>query len=501
MNRNRKKKSMTVCMVLLMLFAATRIAACGTEKEYLETREERLEIRESGNLYLYLGEVTESLSPLCGNSIAGENLWSLCFSNLYRDSKEVFSEKMLSQFQKSDSAFHYLKEENQEENKTYLTVSINPALRTSFGTALTAEDIMFNYYLRTDPSICIAGLEQGAVTSFAGLIDGGETYYYGTGQVQERKNEIMTVLKNPDKTLIGVIRDRIVLPELYREYEWIEGLFEEDSDKNLTGGYQSAAEMFVHFYAYRTQYSGKGKTKEIIISEIAGQYGGNYHALERVTGRSYENLAEKLALYEVLKKQGKDVVKEIGGIKKLSEKTVQITFLGIRIAEEKMLNIWILPFQTYKNDTEHGDVMFQKGDAAEAYEKTKKILVGSGSYYCTDFGTNRLCLRSSRHYFEGEGKIEKLYVLRNQRFTVQELFKKLLDRELDFAVTQTDAHLEEMLQNRETGAIYKLNLYPVGEENWGIMYRTDYLNRTTFPKNVENLSEMFRKIYQIKVNR
>ncbi|MBR1741469.1 MAG: hypothetical protein IJ733_06275, partial [Lachnospiraceae bacterium] len=399
-------ESVSAGILILLVVTIIQMSACGKKEKMLETEAENSQIRISKDVWMYAGEISEGASPLEVGEGAEKNIWGLCFSNVFLDTEEEKNTKG----RKREKAFFYNVQKKEEEKKTYLTIGLRAPLRTVSGGELTADDLLFNYYFRCDPSA-------DSETAFAFGIEGGKEYYYGTKKIKAQKKRVKALLKKPGGKLKKRIQSEIILPELYEEYEWVEQLFSESEYQEERGGYSGPEEFFAHFYAYQTSYRPKEKSKEEILSDIAEQYGANYQALEKVTGKSYEAKAEGCALAELFSKKKEDHVKKIKGIRKLDAHTIQVVLLGTDLDVKTYLDFWILPLEPYGMESgfwEKENEVFGKGGAAYVYEKAKREYRGSGSYYCFSFGKETICFYKNPYDIKARNGIEKIYMRCNQ---------------------------------------------------------------------------------------
>lgn len=483
-------------LLLVLIVTIIQMAACSKQDKIMETEAERSEVRFLKDIWFYAGEIGTEVSPLRDSGME-ENIWGLCFSHLYLDAAEVGRENLVRNFGKDGEAFRFYKKVVEEEKKTYLTIGINPALETSSGIQVTADDLLFNYYFRCDPSA-------DTVEDIWSGIEGGTEYYYGTDQIAVRQKEMKKRIEKPDSTIQKEIKANIIQPELEKEYAWAEELYAKEEYKELTKDYPDAATLFAHYYAYQTNYHPAGKTKEEILKDIAGQYGANYHALEKVTGKSYQTLVEKYVLSELLKEEKKDLVTEITGLKKLDEHTVQVILKGTDPDIRKYMDFWILPVKDYGIGIEYqkqDGFVWKKGGAFSVYETAKKYYKGSGAFYCYSPNEAALCFYKNSHYYKKNSDIGKIYMSFNRAYTADEIVEKMLMKKMDLAVLPVDENTEKLIKDRGTGAAYKLALLPLSEETeYGILYRTDYINATTFPEKPVNLNQIFREMGKLKVN-
>lgn len=466
----------SVGVLLLFIVLVIQVSSCERREKVRELETENHQVRVSRDLWIYAGEIGKDASPLETGTESEENFWGFFFSNIFLDAETQDHSDFIYQTQT-------------QERNTCLTITINPPVRTSSGNEVTADDLLFNYYLRCDPSFMEGD-------SFASGIDGGKEYYYGTEQMKKRKKKIKESLKKPVPKLQEMIRSHIIIPELEREYRWVEELFKEKEYEDMRKGHQSVEEFFSYFYACQISYDPSEKTKEELVSEIAGQYGSDYHALEKVTGKSYQAKAEACVLSWLLGQKNMDEVKKIRGLRKLNEHTIQITLLGTSPKLQKYLDFWLLPLKEY------GTARWKKkGEAFQVCEHAKETYLGSGSFSCTSLESDIIHLQKNQYKTRITKEPANIYLYRGSSFSIQEIVKRMLDGKLDMAVFLYSSEAETLIKEKKTGAIEKLAYFFTGEEtDLGILYSADYINATTFPTKRSSIRQVIYEMGKLEVN-
>ena len=481
----------SAALLLLLLATVIQLSACEKREHLLEVGAEKSGIRPSQELWVYAGDISSGASPLNNRSEACENIWSLCFSNIFLEAGEVSS---VQTEHRENALFYYVEK---KEKKTVITIGVHDSLKTAYGKAVTADDLLFNYYFRCDPSA-----EESA--SFSEGIEGGKEYYYGTKEIKKRKKKLQRLLEKPAKALKKLLLSELIIPELTLEYEWVEQIFSKEEYQEMRKGYQSAAEFFSHFYAYRTTEQPEEKSKETMISGIAGQYGADYHALEKVTGKNYQEQAERCALIFLLKNKKADTVKNISGIKKINEHMIQLSLPGAGGDLQKYLDFWLLPLENYGMSGgcwEKKNSVWKKGGAGAVYEQAEEKYTGSGSYYCGSMGEEKITFYKNRYAPGLKKEIGKINLICNHACTDREIVEKMLKETLDLAVFSYSEETERLIKEKKTSAIEKLAVFfPEEETDAGILYRTDYINATTFPKNCRSLRMAFYQMGSLEIN-
>ncbi|MBR1744250.1 MAG: hypothetical protein IJ733_20795, partial [Lachnospiraceae bacterium] len=72
---------------------------------------------------------------------------------------------------------------------------------------------------------------------------------------------------------------------------------------------------------------------------------------------------------------------------------------------------------------------------------------------------------------------------------------------MDFAIYPVDAEAEKLRRDKGTGAISKLACLNTKEDaDICILYRTDYINATTFPVERNSIRQIFYEMGGLEVN-
>lgn len=490
-----------VACFFLMLFLGIMGKAIGKERQAERTSA----VSDTGKrgLRVYPGRLEEELSPLCQETQAEANVMKLCFSNLLeRDEQGRQCNPPVSQKWKKDddTTAHISAVYDEKKQITQITVQLNPNLKTKKGKVLSADDLLFNYYLRCDASV-------GGKSFFDGVqILGQKEYTYGTKEIKKRKEELHRLLQAPPKSLQEKLREQIVRKALQKEWNWAESLYQDETYDFISSRYQEPKDLFAYYYAYSTKYSSKGKSAEQVFKEIAEQYQWHTERLEKVTNQSYADQKERLALSQLLSQKGKDKVKEIEGIQKKDRNTISISVKGKSTSIEKVCDIYLLPLSEYGEKRlfdGHGSFGFQKGRADEVLEKAKKRLCGSGAYTEKSRDATELILERNPYYSGGRKAVSRLVVLREGRMDSKEIIRRMLKKKVDIAIMPDSSELKQLLKSRATHASYQIRkkeIRTTQQENC-LLYRTDYVNAPSIPENLTESYSIFDAISQLKVNK
>ncbi|HBA69040.1 MAG TPA: hypothetical protein DDY31_13925 [Lachnospiraceae bacterium] len=460
------------------------------------------ETREKGTLWMDAGSVSESFSPLQYQSQGEKNVLAMCFMNLIsRDARGKRINKEVAQKwkEKDTEAVHISVIYDEKKKFSTVTIQINPKLKTASGTALNADDLLFNFYLRCD----MAGVEN---EPFGGVhIVGQEEYLYGSKNLEKRKKEIQDSLKKPSKELQKQLQENIVKKELSGELEWVRSLFQDDAYEEVIAEYGEPKDLFAYYYAYQTKYSAKGKTEQQVFDDVVSQYGWHYDWLAKVTNKDYMKQAQELARSVLLKQNGKDTVKQIAGIQKKDAQTVVIQAEGEEDCVDKLCDFWLLPMEEYGNrelfDGEQS-FGFQKGDTAQILEQSSKQYCGTGAFYTKKINAEQILLERNKNYAGGKAKLKKIVVLRKNYEEEKDIVEDLLCQNVDIVITTDTVELNQLIQSRATHASYLIRKKVIETEQAEncLLYRTSYVNAPSIPQKLTEYQSIFEVIHTLKVN-
>ncbi|MBE5901810.1 MAG: ABC transporter substrate-binding protein [Lachnospiraceae bacterium] len=308
---------------------------------------------------------------------------------------------------------------------TTYTVKLREDLKFSDGTPVTADDVIFSYYVHLDPSYTgtrllnsfhIVGLENYRMNSTAA--EGIEIEPYA---VKER-------LANPSKGLKSGIRT-FIREILEEEYSWCKETYKEKR-------YESAQEMFLEYYSLKKNVK---TTEDSVVEDVAEQYDVDYHSLaihyngsESYFDEQIEKIAYEELYAEEVKKTDGQRVDHIEGIVKKDDYTVQIQTKGFEAsAIYSILGIPVLPLHYYGDVEQYNYEKhcfgFRRGKLRKVVEKERKPM-GAGPYIFKEFKDGQVTMEANPYYYLGEPKIKKLVV---SQASEQDMITMLKDGKMD----------------------------------------------------------------------
>lgn len=431
-------------------------------------RENRAEI------WVQPGKLSEEISPLNALTDGDINLMTLCF-----ETPKVEIQKQ------TDSVIQVL-----------LSVQGNGI--TNSGEKITADDLLFNLYLRFDPSMG----EQHNLDTLE--IQGEKEYFYGTNDVIYAESELKKQCMKPTKELLLLYQEKVVRPALKKELAWVKTIFGNPQYAGVTKNYQEPKDMFAHYFSYQTEYDAAKRTEEQVLEDIISQYGGNLSGLSKVTGKDYTKIQRAYTLASWCN-AGKSVVNHITGIKKVDEKSVLLQVVSGKDSIEELKNMWILPVSQYGRKEKFDGVQsfgFEKGNTEKIIQKTSSKLMGSGYFYVREMDEKYIYLKRNSYALKGKNYVKSIKILREEFDVQKDMVHALDEHQLDLAITKDSTALNKKLSQKEGGTAYyvRKKRFRKGVESTCFIYRTSYLNTTTFPKQMNTSRDFFKNFGKIKVN-
>lgn len=298
------------------------------------------------------------------------------------------------------------------KKQTTYTIVLRDDIACSDGTLLTADDLIFTYYVLCDSSY--HGYSRVSSVPIVGL----EAYQCGTNQISKFKKDVQSELDKPSDKTKKLFEKQIIQKQLKQQYKWVASLYDDDNYAAYTGRYTDPKELFAYFFNLTDGYNAAGaKSKNELINDIAAQYDGDYKKLGASCGLDFTEEATAIVkgvIMDSLKK--KDQVSSISGIQKIDNRTVSVTVKG---KSEKDLydlcNIYIAPLAQYGDvnlyDYEMMSYGFTKNDVSSVLEKDIPP-AGGGAYALSESDDTTYTLKANSDYYKGAPKSTGLKLLR-----------------------------------------------------------------------------------------
>ena len=243
---------------------------------------------------------------------------------------------------------------DKESNATTYTVKVKDGAAFSDGTPVTADDIIFTYYVLCDPSY------DGPSKVQYQNIFGVRAYQLNNTAapgIEVTDSDVNKALGDPSEGLRQAIIDAIIRPTLEEERAWCE----ENWERYVDRGYgNSAEELFVTLYTtvMSPNYKAGDKSFDQIMEDTVELFGMNYKTLAKNYKNDIDYFNEKVKtitrnyLYEsLLEKAGGEEMPRITGISKVDAGTVTIKILGkSSTAIRTIFGVPILSLHYYGNE-------------------------------------------------------------------------------------------------------------------------------------------------------
>lgn len=327
---------------------------------------------------------------------------------------------------------------DKSKKQTTYTIVLRDDIACSDGTVLNADDLIFTYYVLCDSSY------QGDSKVSSVPVVGLEAYQCGTNQIKKFKKAVQEELDKPSDKTKKLFEKQIILKQLKQQYKWVTSLYDDDNYAAYTSRYKDPKELFAYFFNLTDGYNAAAaENKNILISDIAAQYDGNYKKLGDSCGLDFTKEATAIAQSVVMDSQPKNQqVSSISGIKKIDDRTVSVTVKGK--SEKDLYNlcdIYIAPLAQYGDrnlyDYEKKSYGFTKDDVSSVLEKDI-LPAGGGAYALSESDDTTYTLKANNNYYKGSPKSTNLKLL---RLDLADMTQVISSGAADFAICDFDKNL------------------------------------------------------------
>ncbi len=299
---------------------------------------------------------------------------------------------------------------------TTFTIRLRDGMTFSDGTAVTADDLIFTYYIACDREYT------GSYTVSDVDILGLRNYRYNSVVVDSydvSDTEIERELAYPSEELREKIESKVIRPILAGELNWIR-----DNLRDLSALYATDDALRILAYMYNTVdgYATDGKSEQDVLADLSAQYGINYRALSvNYTGGDdslfdlqVRSLAYDTILDRKLSSEGSEVP-AIEGIRKMDEMTVEIRVNGQATgAIYDLCDLYIAPLHHYGDRELYSYDENRFGftrNAPEPIRSPNNTPLGGGAYVYYDCEDSTVTLHANPRYAFGAPKTETLKLL------------------------------------------------------------------------------------------
>jgi peptide/nickel transport system substrate-binding protein len=285
---------------------------------------------------------------------------------------------------------------------TVYTMTIRDDVKFSNGEKMTADDIIFNYYVLCDPTYT------GSSTVYSSPILGMKNYRYNNSLAEVTTAD--AELANPSAATKAEFAKQLVAPLLTSELDWVKGLYKDGTIKNYgidTAKMPAPKDGFYAFYGTVKGYDSTKKTEATVLKDVIAEYGSDYKKLAAAYGDStyFDTKAQDIALKQVLSKSNGDKVPNITGIKKISQTVVEVTTKGFDAsAIYSICGIQVAPLSYYGDKTlydyNNNKFGFTRGDLSKIQSKTTMPL-GAGAYKFVKYENKVVYFEANDDFYKG----------------------------------------------------------------------------------------------------
>lgn len=309
----------------------------------------------------------------------------------------------------ADIAVNY----DEEADITTYDIKIRDDVKFSDGHVMDADDIIFTYYVLSDPSY------DGSSTLYSQPIIGMQNYRANSSAAETiTDEEVNALIENPSDSLNQAIIDEIIRPVLESEFDWVGSLYGDERYASYTEAHPEQKDLFASFYSLDENYDSYAVNDEKqVLEDIIAQYGSDYKALGAGYAADetyYVNDVKTIARSIITEEKkaagiGEDVY-NIEGIKKISDTEVQVITKGYdATAIYQIGGAQVAPLHYYGDesqyDYENNKFGFPRGDLSIVKSKTTHPL-GAGPYKFVKYENKVVFLEANEHYYKGAPKIK-----------------------------------------------------------------------------------------------
>ena len=420
----RKQKHFTNRILAGLLAASVVLtgSACSLSEDTKEVKEEKVsEVEEAEETVRTLGlmPLTGERNPLMERVTKQEDRGAVFYTNAYILDVDAEGNDL------KDSVCEVTEEYNASDQAVTYRLAIKDGVTFSDGTKVTADDLVFTYYVLCDVSF------SGVYTVCDLPVQGLDAYRYNGMSGKEFEKKVKKEMKTPSKKTRKKIKKQIIAKELKKEFDWVGTLYENDVYARYTEKYPQRKDLFAFFMNLDAGYdSTKVEDEETVLADITKQYGWDYRQLAEATERNFDNQVKRIVVSTLLNGEENGPA-SISGIKKLDENTVTITLSGY--APQWRYTLCHVPVLSLASYGDVGAYSYEdnafgvtKGDVSAIEEKQDGV--GAGAYILTSDEENTLTLQAREDHWGTEPEVDTL-VLKDT--TVDGAIPALLDGEID----------------------------------------------------------------------
>jgi len=295
---------------------------------------------------------------------------------------------------------------DEKADMTTYYMKIRNDVKFSDGHVMDADDIIFSYYVLSDPSYT------GSSSLYSYKIPGMVNYRKNNSKAEElavTPEELANEMKNPGAESKAAI-EKFNADLLTSELDWVKGLYGNDNYKKYTDAYPVAKDLFANFYSKDASYdASKVADEATVLADIIKQYGTDFAALGAAYGADFttdiEGIVGELLLQKKLAASDGKEVPNIEGIKKLSQTEVEVKVKGFEApAVYSICGISVAPLHYYGDEKQYdyanNKFGFPRGDLSIVEAKTTKPM-GAGPYKFIKYENKVIYYEANEFYYKG----------------------------------------------------------------------------------------------------
>ena len=414
-----KKMRQTLALLLAGALTVGSFAGCGGSKSDSETAgtetagTEAAGTTASGSdtpLVIANDAMSEKFSPFFVESVPDQNIVDVTqISLVYNDRSGEFIyngiEGETTSYNGTDYTYYGptdLTITENEDGTVYYDFKLRDDLTFSDGEPVTADDIIFSFYVFCDPtydgsasvySLPIEGMEEyrsGMSTLASLLAEAGEDNTDFTYWTEDQQNAFWDAVNDGGAAFAQEIVDYCV-----------------ENDVSEEGDVAGAA----------AQWGFDGldadATAKDFFMAIGEQYGWNFSAMEAESAGSAlsDLIPADVYAYATEGVETGDTAANITGIQKLDDKTVRIVLTEVSAPALQTMDIQIAPLHYYGDESQYdydnNQFGFTKGDLSAIREKTTAPL-GAGPYVFKSYENKTVYLEANESYYKGAPATKEL---------------------------------------------------------------------------------------------
>lgn len=345
-----------------------------------------------------------------------------------------------------------------ENNATAYTITVREGALFSDGTPITADDVIFTYYVLCDPAY------DGPSKVQYQNIFGVRAYQLNNTAapgIEVTNSDVNDALANPTEGLRQAVVDQVIRPTLEEERDWCR----ENWQRYVDRGYgNSAEELFVTLYTSTLSpgYKAGDKSFDQIVEDTVSLFGMNYKTLAKnykndidYFNETVKTITRNYIYQTLLEKAGGQEMPRISGISKVDDRTVSVRILGkSSTAIRTICDIPILSLHYYGNedlyDYENDQFGLVRGEL-ESIRARDSAPFGYGPYQLLSSDGTAVTLTRNGYYYGAEPEDASLKLIWSD---TSEMLGLLTEGRADIAdLPLTDTEIAAIRDTNENGSL------------------------------------------------